>query len=78
MLFLKGLRCIGVLAGLEAFVGTIVGGAGNDCTLMDVDESVDMRFLERVGAMVPKFDCPPELSLYYRYNPKLFPKISNS
>jgi hypothetical protein len=50
--FLTGLRFDGVRAGLDIFVGSIVGGAGNDATSRDVVDSVDLCFLVRVGAML--------------------------
>ena len=56
--FLIGLRFFGVFAGLGPFVGTIWGGAGNDCMSIDVVDSVDLRFFVRVGAMtVWRFDA---------------------
>ena len=55
--FLIGLRFVGVFAGLLPFVGTIRGGAGKDCISIDVVESVDMRFFERVGAMLRNLYC---------------------
>ena len=48
--FLIGLR-FGVFVGLRVFVGTICGGAGKVCTSTEVADSVDLRFLERVGAI---------------------------
>lgn len=50
--FLIGLRLVGVFIGLDPFVGTICGGAGNDCMSTDVVDSVDLRFFVRVGAMI--------------------------
>lgn len=46
--FLIGLRFDGVLAGLRVFVATICVG----CTSTELADSVDLRFLERVGAML--------------------------
>ena len=48
--FLIGLR-FSVFVGLRVFVGTICGGAGKVCISTEVADSVDLRFLERVGAI---------------------------
>jgi hypothetical protein len=49
--FLIGLWPGGVLAGLRVLVATICGGAGKPCTSTELVDSVDLRFLERVGAI---------------------------
>lgn len=46
--FLMGLRFVGVLAGLRVLVATICVG----CTSTELADSVDLRFLERVGAIL--------------------------
>lgn len=43
---------MGVLAGLSVLVGIILGGAGKLCISTELVDSVDLRFLERVGAML--------------------------
>jgi hypothetical protein len=47
-----GLLFDGVIAGLRVFVGTIWGGAGKLCTSTELVDSVDLRFLTRVGAIL--------------------------
>lgn len=42
---------MGVVAGLRVFVGIICGGAGKFWTSTELVDSVDLRFLERVGAI---------------------------
>jgi hypothetical protein len=37
---------------LSVFVGTVCGGAGKLCISVDLVDSVDLGFLERVGAML--------------------------
>jgi len=37
---------------LLVFVGIICGGAGKLCISVELVDSVDLRFLERVGAML--------------------------
>jgi len=37
---------------LSVFVGIICGGAGKLCISVELVDSVDLRFLERVGAMM--------------------------
>lgn len=49
--FLIGLLFVGVLAGLRVFVGIICGGAGKFWISTELVDSVDLRFLERVGAI---------------------------
>jgi len=53
--FLIGLLFVGVLAGLRVFVGIICGGAGKFWISKELVDSVDLRFLERVGAIFE--DC---------------------
>jgi hypothetical protein len=48
---LTGLLFEGVLAGLRESVGTCCGGAGNLCTSRELVDSVELRFLDRVGAI---------------------------
>jgi hypothetical protein len=51
-----GLRPIGVLAGECVFVGMIRGaGAGKLCISTEPSDSVDLRFFDRVGAIVAGF-----------------------
>lgn len=51
--FLIGLRFdVGVVAGLRVFVGTNLGGTGKFCTSTEAADSVDLRFFDRVGAIV--------------------------
>ena len=49
--FLIGLRFVGVRAGLRVLVAINCGGAGKFCISAELVDSVDLRFLERVGAM---------------------------
>jgi hypothetical protein len=49
----EGLPWVGVRTGLWDFVGTICGGAGKLGTSTELfDNSSDLRFLDRVGAIV--------------------------
>lgn len=51
--FRIGLRLVGVPCGLRILVGIICGGGGKFWISAETADSVDLRFLERVGAMSP-------------------------